>query len=196
MNKKVLIFGSTGGIGEQIKNILFLKKYEIVSPTRKEIDFNSKNSCNLIEDTIKKYSPDIIINCSGILGDNDTDYDSLFNINLKSNWNILNYYKKNLSNKIVKIIMIGSSAYESGRKDYILYAASKAALFNMFQGASEYFESSNIILGLINPSKVNTKMISHLKNISKSNLSDPLTIANDIVTFFENITKSNFINIK
>lgn len=196
MNKKVLIFGSTGGIGSQIKNILCLKKYEIICPTKNEIDFNSIDSIILIENIIKKYNPDIIINCSGILGDNDTDYDSIFNINLKSNWNILNYYKKNPTDKIVKIIMIGSSAYKSGRRDYILYAASKAALFNMFEGASEYFESKKIILGLINPSKVDTKMISHLINNKSTNITNPIDVANYIIDFFENMIKSNYINIK
>ena len=55
--------------------------------------------------------------------------------------------------------MVGSSAYKSGRKSYILYAASKAALYNVWQGACDYFSGSNITLGLINPVRTRTPMI-------------------------------------
>ncbi len=193
--KKVLLFGSTGGIGSHLKELLVNKNYKIFCPTRKELDFNSQNCSILLEDIITQQLPDVIINASGILGNNDTNYESIFNINFKSNWDIVNYYKKYGSAKPVKIIMIGSSAYKSGRKNYILYASSKSALFSMFQGASELFESSNVMLGLINPSKVDTKMISSF-NLNSSELKNPRDVANSIVYFFENMTKSDHIDIK
>jgi short-subunit dehydrogenase len=55
--------------------------------------------------------------------------------------------------------MVGSSAYKSGRRLYILYAASKAALYNVWQGAKDYFAGTNISISLINPVRTRTPMI-------------------------------------
>jgi short-subunit dehydrogenase len=66
---------------------------------------------------------------------------------------------ENLGDQPVKIIMIGSSAYRSGRKSYILYAASKTALYSIWQGASEYFQGTNVTVSLLNPVRTRTPMI-------------------------------------
>jgi short-subunit dehydrogenase len=55
--------------------------------------------------------------------------------------------------------MIGSSAYREGRKMYMMYAASKAALYNLWLSACEYFDNSNLSIVLINPVKTKTKMM-------------------------------------
>ena len=80
-------------------------------------------------------------------------------INVGSNWAIIQHYIENPPPKPVKIIMVGSSAYKSGRKSYILYAASKAALYNIWQGASDYFQDSTVTVDLINPVRTRTPMI-------------------------------------
>ena len=161
--QKILIFGSNGGLGSSLVKQLKIDGFEVIEITSKLIDFSHKNSSNKIHNYIDNYKPDIIINSAGILGNNYTEFSKIFNINLKSNWAIANYFIHNKSyNKTVKIIFIGSSSYKQGKKDYILYAASKAALFNLFEGLTKYFENSNIYFGLVNPTRIKTKMVAHL----------------------------------
>ena len=121
--KKIIIFGSNGGLGTELKNLL--KNYLITAIDKKKIDFSNQNSKKKIDNLLNKVSPDIIINCAGVLGSNITDYKKVFDVNFSSNWDILRYYLLKKNKKKIKIIFIGSSGYNKGKKDYMLYAASK-----------------------------------------------------------------------
>lgn len=189
----VLIFGKNGGVGGEL--VKQYANHSVICIGKKDINFND-NYCDKLYRLLKTIQPDIIINAAGVFGDNDHSYDEIFNVNVKSNWNIISYYKKYLPNKIVKIIMLGSTAYDNGRKDYILYSSSKSALHNMFQGASELFAGSNVILGLIHPSKIDTKMIANVSKDKKQNCLSAETVAKDIKLFIDKLQKSCYIILK
>jgi short-subunit dehydrogenase len=188
MKKHVVILGANGGIGSEI--VKSFSDYNITKITKKEIDLSTNSPVSII----KKLNPDIIINSAGIFGKNCVDYDKVFNVNVKSNWDIIKYYMDNPPNKVVKIMMIGSSAYLQGRKDYILYAASKSALHNIFEGSSELLSKSNIILGLIHPTRVDTKMLDGVVN-NRSLCLSPKYVAKQIKIFTETVNKSEYINL-
>ena len=160
MYKKAIIFGAHGGIGQATAE-QFLRAGYVVIPV-------SKNNCNFLDPTsnetvsklLTEANPDVVINCVGHFDNgNSESHHATFNINVGSNWSIIKHYINNPGKKPVKIIMVGSSAYKSGRKAYILYAASKAALYNVWQGACDYFNNSNVTIGLINPVRTRTPMI-------------------------------------
>ena len=94
MNKKILIFGYTGGIGSELIKILKNKKYDLILLNKKKLNFNSNNANKKIHKILKIYNPDIIINAAGILGSNKDDYTKIYNINLMPNWEVVKYYKK------------------------------------------------------------------------------------------------------
>jgi NAD(P)-dependent dehydrogenase (short-subunit alcohol dehydrogenase family) len=71
---------------------------------------------------------------------------------------VAQYYFDAKPSKLVKFISIGSSTYKQGRMRFILYASSRAALYNMWQGTSEA-APENFKWGLINPVRVNTKHV-------------------------------------
>jgi NAD(P)-dependent dehydrogenase (short-subunit alcohol dehydrogenase family) len=167
---KALVLGSTGGIGKAVCTVLAERGYKVVVLKRNEI----KN----ITQIFSRENPDWIFNCIGILGDNKSSFNEVFDPNVAINWVIIKHYLEHLSAN-VKVVMVGSTSYESGRKNYILYSASKAALHNMWQGACESFEGTNILLGLIHPGSVETPMIEHLPK--KSNLLSPLDVAISMV---------------
>lgn len=194
--KKILIFGASGGLGSCIVDEFLNFGHTVIPISTKDIDFNSDQSYSQIQLIIEENKPDIIINCAGILGDNEVDFNRIFNINLRANWFIAKYYMSIfLYSKPVKIILIGSSAYQKGKKDYILYASTKAALFNLYEGLSSYFSSSNIILGLVNPSRIDTKMISHLEKNANLEYLDPKNLAIKIINFISSLKESSYINI-
>lgn len=194
MQNKVLIFGSTGGVGSAVKKELLKEGFTVIEVSRSEVDFSKETAKSLTHNILTLHQPDIVINCSGIFGGNEIDFDKLFSINVKANWNILEHYKDNPPEKLIKFITIGSSSYDSGRRDYILYAATKAALFNIYQGASEYFADKKLIIGLINPGKIRTRMIEHLLKADTVCLT-PEEVAQQTVSFLVSLQKSSYINI-
>ena len=107
------------------------------------------------------------------MGDNFDDYKKIFDVNLMPNWEIIKFYKKTKLRKKVLFIFIGSSAYKSGRKNYILYASSKAALNNLYQGAKEYLNNKSVKLKLINFGKIYTPMIKKIVRQNTANVISP-----------------------
>jgi short-subunit dehydrogenase len=180
--KKIIIFGSSGGLGKSISKIISKKKFILFKLNKKKINFNNKSYKKKINIFLKKNNPDIIINCSGVLGNNLDNYENVFNTNFGSNWEILKYYFINCKRikKTVKIIMIGSSSYKYGKKDYMLYSASKSALNNLFKSANILLKNSNIKIIIQHPVRMNTKMIKNIAFIKKKGVS-PKIIAKKII---------------
>ena len=159
MTKIVVIFGARGGIGSATREVFLAAGYRVIPINRLSVDFNQAD-CYKKVSTILGADPDVVVNCVGHFDNtNQETHNNTFDINVGSNWAIINHYINNTSTKPIKIVMVGSSAYRSGRKDYILYAASKAALYNVYQGAGDYFAGTNIAVSLINPVRTRTPMI-------------------------------------
>jgi NAD(P)-dependent dehydrogenase (short-subunit alcohol dehydrogenase family) len=157
---KVVVFGGKGGIGGATCAAFAAAGYTVYPISSKQIDFEWIQSQVQVDELLRKIMPDIVVNCVGHFDDtNKETHFKTMNINVGSNWSIIKHYIENKSTKPVKIIMIGSSAYRSGRKNYILYAASKSALYNVWQGASEYFQGTTVTVSLINPVRTRTPMI-------------------------------------
>jgi short-subunit dehydrogenase len=154
-----VVFGARGGIGAAVRTEFLNAGYRVIPINSSTVDFNNSDSYQQVS-TILDADPDIVINCVGHFDPTNTEtHSKTMDINVGSNWSIIQHYIENPPPKPVKIIMVGSSAYKSGRKSYILYAASKAALYNIWQGAGDYFQGSTVTLGLINPVRTRTPMV-------------------------------------
>ena len=159
MTQIAVIFGARGGIGSSVRETFLSAGYRVVPVDSSSVDFNNPDFYQQVS-TILSVEPDVVINCVGHFDNGNTEtHNKTFDINVGSNWAIIKHYINSPINKPVKIIMVGSSAYRSGRKAYILYAASKAALYNVWQGACDYFSNTNITVGLINPVRTRTPLI-------------------------------------
>jgi short-subunit dehydrogenase len=93
---------------------------------------------------------------------------------------VINYYLRNIPTRQINVVMLGSSTYKQGRKNFILYAASKSALYSVWQGASES-ASDNLKLGLINPVYVHTKMVASRPHANPDICLTPNDVAQEIV---------------
>jgi short-subunit dehydrogenase len=60
--------------------------------------------------------------------------------------------------------MVGSTAYKTGKKDYMVYSASKAALHNLWQGARDAFADTPVQVDLVNPVRTRTQMVAPFSN--------------------------------
>lgn len=190
---RVMVFGATGGIGHSVCAQLIESKYQVFAVGRNQIDLGAVDSAEQISYTLTEYQPDWIINCAGIFVDNQADHRNIFDVNVGSNWNIIKHYLQNPPSSVVKIAMLGSNAYRSGRKNYMLYAASKAALHNLWQGAVENFQDTNIKLGIMHFGSVATPMT---RRLPSANQLDPDYVASRIIDFCVNMTHSQLFEME
>jgi GDP-L-fucose synthase len=103
---KVLLFGSNGLVGSNVKKKLENKKYDSLFSTR---ETNDLFNLELTKRNIKEFNPDVIINCAAKVGGilaNDTYRTAFLLENLKINMNIL---ESIIDLDSIKVINLGSS---------------------------------------------------------------------------------------
>ena len=165
--KTVLIFGHRGGIGSATRKLFLDKGYRIIPVNSAILDFNKSTADKEILNLLTNAGADVIINCAGVFENGwQQDHTRTMNVNFGSNWSIVRHFL-NPANQTdpVRVVFIGSSSYSRGRKLYPLYSASKAALYNLWQGAKEALDGTPIELDLINPVRTLTKMSTVSKEI-------------------------------
>lgn len=95
MNKKILIFGSSGFIGRNLQEYFQKKQYQLFTPTHKELDLLNGNEVNLYFKTCR---PEIVINAALIGGSREEEYEEgMLYENLRIFFNIVinkKYFKK------------------------------------------------------------------------------------------------------
>ena len=157
MKRIVAIFGATGGIGQAVKQLFLDAGYSVIPVSRNLIDFACADTEAQIQEFLGYADPDVVINCTGRFSKNNEPAAATMSINFNSNWAIIQHYLN--TPKAVRIIMVGSSAYRSGKKDYMVYSASKAALHNLWQGARDAFADTEVRVDLVNPVRTRTQMV-------------------------------------
>lgn len=180
MKKTAVIFGGTSGIGAATANLLSNSGYQVKVVTRQDIDLFDSDSPDQISKLLSEVNPDVIINSAGFFGTNTDTHDKIMAVNFGSNWSIIRHYMTNRPSKPTTIVMVGSVCYDTGKKEYMVYAASKAALYSLWQGAKDYFESDSIVISLINPQRTKTPMTMHRINPSL-NYHDADEVAEEIL---------------
>ena len=103
---RILVFGSNGLVGSNVKNVLLETSYECLFSSRKDTDLFDLNSTL---ETIKKFQPNIIINCAARVGGinaNDKNRTIFLLENLKINMNI---FESIMGLDPIKVINLGSS---------------------------------------------------------------------------------------
>lgn len=155
-----LILGATGGIGEATRQAFLDAGYRVIPMGRAMLDFNLPGAEAKLVELLDSAQAQVIVNAAGIFVNGaDQDHHKTFNVNFGSNWSIIRYYyaMKDVATP-VKIIMVGSSSYSSGKAMYPLYSASKAALYNLWQATQDMFAGTDIAVDLINPMRTRTRM--------------------------------------
>ena len=198
MMRTVVIFGALGGIGAATAKLFADQGYHVIPIGRDYLNFESEQSHSDVAKLLNQAQADIVVNCAGtfINGYTNTHHTTM-NVNFGSNWSIVSYYMalRGLS-KYTRIIMIGSSSYTGGRQLYPLYSASKAALYNLWESARDYFSSSDIVVNLINPVRTRTKMATAGKEIDPNlDYLEPKQVAEEILKLVESDSPSTCVDM-
>ena len=187
-NKKILITGATGGIGnELVKKFDFLGGTVLATGTKNEkLDLLKKNYPNIkirkfdisshdrIEEFIEEASLelgglDVLVNNAGINADNlslrmkDEEWKNVIDINLSSTFLLSKYsIKKMLKNKFGRIVNITSIVGHTGNPGQSNYAASKAGIIGMTKSLAIEYAKKNITINCVSPGFIDTSMTKSL----------------------------------
>tara|TARA_B100000963_G_scaffold297755_1_gene269285 strand:+ start:535 stop:1266 length:732 start_codon:yes stop_codon:yes gene_type:complete len=195
-NKKVLITGATGGIGNcLVKKFYDLGSNVIATGTNEQKlekikkDFSSVHTekfkldqHNKIEEFIDKIDKkleglDILVNNAGITLDNlsirltEENWKKVLDINLTSTFMMCKYaIKKMLKKKYGKIINITSIVGHTGNLGQSNYAASKAGIVAFSKSLAIEYARKNININCVSPGFIKTEMTDKINEDFKKSL--------------------------
>ena len=187
-NKKILVTGATGGIGNAlVKKFVSLQGDVLATGTKAEkLDELKKNFPNLkvkkfdiseqsrIEEFIENVSLelgglDILINNAGINSDNlslrmkDDEWKKVIDINLTSTFLLSkNSIKKMLKTKYGRIVNITSIVGHTGNLGQANYSAAKSGLIGMSKSLAIEYAKKNITINCVSPGFIVSNMTSSI----------------------------------
>ena len=202
-NKKILITGATGGIGNAlVKKFVTLEGNVMATGTKTEkLDTLKKNFPNInilkfdisdhskIEEFIENVSSqltglDILVNNAGINMDNlslrmkEEEWNKVIDINLGSTFFLCKYaIKKMLKNKYGRVINITSIVGHTGNLGQANYAASKAGIIGMSKSLAIEYAKKNITINCVSPGFIQSKMTDNIVESIKSVLTSRIPMS-------------------
>ena len=202
-NKKILITGATGGIGNAlVKKFVSLEGNVLATGTKTEkLNALKKEFPNInilkfdisdhskIEEFIENVSSqltglDILVNNAGINMDNlslrmkDEEWKKVIDINLGSTFFLCKYaIKKMLKNKYGRIVNITSIVGHTGNLGQANYAASKAAIIGMSKSLAIEYAKKNITINCVSPGFIQSKMTDNIVESIKSVLTSRIPMS-------------------
>ena len=195
-NKKILVTGATGGIGDSIvKKFLSLdasvfgtgtnnekletlkKNYPKIETVKFDISEHEKID-EFIENVFSKLGGlDILINNAGITKDNlslrmkNDEWQKIIDINLSSTFYLCkSAIKKMLKSKYGRIVNITSIVGHTGNIGQANYSASKAGVVAMSKSLAIEYAKKNISVNCVSPGFIQTKMTDNISEEMKNTL--------------------------
>tara|TARA_B100000795_G_C22806241_1_gene445049 strand:- start:8638 stop:9252 length:615 start_codon:yes stop_codon:yes gene_type:complete len=188
--KKILILGKNSTLSKELYTLIKKDNFDIERTTKKEINFKSDNYRTKLKKKILSFNPDIIINFIGKFNLNEKATKDLLILNTLPTWEILKIFLHKKIKKKTNLLIIGSSSFDSPRKKYMLYAASKSALNSLIGSAIEYFSDTKMSIKIFNPSTFGGK---HIDGFNKKINIDANKVAKDIYRYIKKQIKLNLL---
>jgi len=200
MNKKVLITGSSKGIGEAIARVLAKNAYEVCLCGRNAhaleklsleigakgfciVDLTQPNAAEKLFDEANKIlgNIDVLINNAGeyfysaVENTHEDMVDRLLTLNTKVPYQLISCCVSRMKdNKFGRIVNIGSISGTVGEANASLYSMTKSAFQGMTKALALELAQDNITVNTINPGYVQTELLENTfdKDFTKEELMD------------------------
>ena len=195
-NKKILVTGATGGIGDAIVKKLNSLNANIIASGPNDLKLkkivNDFPKINIVKFDISQHSKiesfienvsntlgglDVLINNAGITMDNlslrmkSEEWEKVINLNLTSSFYLSKFaIKKMLKNKFGRVINITSIVGHTGNLGQSNYSASKAGLIAMSKSLAIEYARKNITVNCVSPGFIETNMTDNIKEKYKEEL--------------------------
>ena len=195
-NKKILITGATGGIGNSLVKKFYDFETNIIATGTNEAKLNNLKENypnikikkfkldehnkieNFIEDIYKELDGlDVLVNNAGITLDNlsirltEENWKKVLDVNLTSTFLMCKYsIKKMLKKKYGKIINITSIVGHTGNLGQANYAASKAGIVAFSKSLAIEYARKNINVNCVSPGFIKTEMTDKISEEFKKTL--------------------------
>ena len=202
-NKKILITGATGGIGNELVKKFLSLGGNVVATGRKDEKLNmiKKNYPDVkiqkfdisehsrIEEFIGNVALDlggldILINNAGMNMDNlsirmkDEEWKKVIDVNLTSTFLLCKHsIKRMLKNKFGRIVNITSIVGHTGNLGQANYAASKAGTIGMSKSLAIEYAKKNITINCVSPGFIQSKMTDNIVESIKSVLTSRIPMS-------------------
>mgnify|MGYP001257006112 CR=1 FL=1 len=189
-NKKILITGATGGIGNSLVEKFYNLGSEVLATGTNEEKLNNlkKKFTNIhiktfklqehdkieefIEEVDKKLEGlEVLINNAGITQDNisirltEENWKKVIDINLNSTFLMCKFsIKKMLKKKYGKIVNITSIVGHTGNLGQANYAASKAGIIGFSKSLAIEYAKKNININCVSPGFIQTEMTNKIND--------------------------------
>ena len=155
---KVLVTGSSGGIGKAIVRKFLENNFEVIGFDIVKSDIHNKNYKhylqNICDDLPELENLDIIVNNAGVQNNNEID------INLKGTIRVTEKY---ITPHIKSIIFIASASATTG-SEFPEYAASKGGILAYMKNVALRISKYGATANSISPGGVLTKLNDHIIN--------------------------------
>jgi len=165
MKKTVLLTGASRGIGKAIYEKL-KKDYNIIAPTRKELDLSNNISIESFIEKHKSVKIDIIINNAGINRPQwieemeDENIEKTVRINLIAPIKLIRAFVGNMKkNKWGRIVNISSAFGVVARGKQTLYCATKHGINGITKALALELAKDNILVNSICPGFTRTDLV-------------------------------------
>jgi len=182
--KKILIIGSNSSLAKEVIKLIKFKDFELKKINKKQINFYNNYKPFKFYAILNKFEPDIILNFIGKFELNENADKEVLIVNVLPTWEIIKYFSKKRLKKETNLIVLGSSAYKSPRKKYMIYSASKIALYRLVKSAQEFFDGTKFKIKIFNPGTFGGK---HMKGFKKKQTDNIYSVANKIYRYINKI---------
>ncbi|WP_428025194.1 SDR family NAD(P)-dependent oxidoreductase [Arcobacter sp.] len=190
MNKKVLVTGATGSIGEAIvkefaQNGYFVyihynsnkeKAEKILADINQNgelISFNMQDK-NSIREALENLDVEVLVNNAGIIKDNlfffmdDSEWEDVITTNLNGLFYVTKVVSKNMMmNKHGSIVNVASISGISGNSGQANYSASKGGVIAFTKTLSIELGRYNIRVNALAPGIIESEMIENIPNVKE-----------------------------
>jgi 3-oxoacyl-[acyl-carrier protein] reductase len=160
--KKVLLTGSSGGIGNSILSVFLANSYDVIHPSRKELDLSNPDCLNKV---YSSWDFDILINCAGInepkllVDTADEDYNRIINVNLHSPRKLVQLCLPHMmSQNYGRIVNISSILQDFAKEGRSSYSISKTGIDMLTKSVAVEYSKHNVLCNTVSPGYIETEL--------------------------------------